>query len=1129
MKKVVSIIAVLVFGLSSMVFGAGGDLGAGAGADGSEGNPWLIEDFADFEAFCGDTDKWATGVYAKLTRDLDLSVAGTYSQAPIAGDAGTDYSFDGTVYAGIFDGNGKTISNLNIVGSSYCGLFGNIDGLTAEVKGLGVNFSFSNSSDNMSLCGGLCGTNNYGTITNCHATGRIYGGSESDYLGGICGKNIEGYIVNSYSVANIYGDDNIGGFCGYNSKGVIRNCFSFGSVTCGNQTLNMGGFCGFNLKGEIANCYTTVSVLGTALDRAGAFCGANSAGVLRSSFWNVDTSVEETGYNEYGQGQGTIENVSGITTAEMRVEATFSTLGWDFEATWQMSDVDGEFNGYPVLMKPRITGLGTADDPFLIENIDNFNEFCSDTRFWASGVYTKLTSDLDLRSAGTYSQAPIAGDTDEDIVFDGTKFSGNFSGDGHVISNLAIDGSYYCGLFGSIDINAVITNLGLKDVSIIGTGDEIGGLVGMSLGVINSCYSTGSVTGSYSVGGLAGESGQGGISNCYSSAVVNGRSNVGGLVGVGHGSICNCYSTGVVTGEDNVGGLVGYNYGIISNCYSTGTIAGGSYVGGLTGYSWQGSINNCYSTGTVTGSYRVGGLVGQNPGSITACYFNSETCGISYSDGGWPLTDSEMKQASSFYGWTNGNWTIDEGNDYPHLLWENAGGEIINTDYPAIIYAGEGTEQAPYELASAEDILCLMYREIDWDKHYVLTADINLSGQNFSHPLIGYITEFSGTFDGNNHVIRNFTISVIRYCGMFGRIDTNAVITNLGLEDITVTCLEAHAGILAGGSSGSISNCYSTGTVTGEDESSYGIGGLVGDNHGSIINCYSTGTVTGEDEVGGLVASSYGSISNCYSTGTVTGEDEVGGLVASSSGSISNCYSTGSVTGSGRNVGGLVGRSSGSISNCYSTGVVTGEEYVGGLCGDNENGIISNCYSMGSVTGENDVGGLVGRSSASISNCYSTGSVTGEDAVGGLVGESSASISNCYSLGTVTGSSRVGGLVGDNYSCSISNCFWDVETSGNAYSDGGVGLSTAEMQTRTTYTDSGWDFVGETNNGIEDIWIMDGYPVFSWQYVGLGGGNGTESDPYLIDNIDDFNEFCSDARFWASGVYTKLTHDLDLG
>ena len=62
----------------------------------------------------------------------------------------------------------------------------------------------------------------------------------------------------------------------------------------------------------------------------------------------------------------------------------------------------------------------------------------------------------------------------------------------------------------------------------------------------------------------------------------------------------------------------------------------------------------------------------------------------------------------------------------------------------------------------------------------------------------------------------------------------------------------------------------------------------------------------------------------------------------------------------------------------------------------------------------------------------------------------------------------VGGFCGYNDDFSYS-CFWNIETSGWSTSAGGVGKTTAQMKTKSTFTDVGWDFV--------DAWIMDGYPV----------------------------------------------------
>jgi hypothetical protein len=53
------------------------------------------------------------------------------------------------------------------------------------------------------------------------------------------------------------------------------------------------------------------------------------------------------------------------------------------------------------------------------------------------------------------------------------------------------------------------------------------------------------------------------------------------------------------------------------------------------------------------------------------------------------------------------------------------------------------------------------------------------------------------------------------------------------------------------------------------------------------------------------------------------------------------------------------------------------------------------------------------------------------------------------------------------------------------------------MQTKSTFTSAGWDFVGETTNGIEDIWYIlpNDYPHLSWEnntpVACIVGGNQT--------------------------------------
>ena len=344
---------------------------------------------------------------------------------------------------------------------------------------------------------------------------------------------------------------------------------------------------------------------------------------------------------------------------------------------------------------------------------------------------------------------------------------------------------------------------------------------------------------------------------------------------------------------------------------------------------------------------------------------------------------------------------------------------------------GTGTPEAPYRIATAEDLNDIGNHEEDFDKDFILVNDVNLAaytGTQFK--IIGNsTTKFTGVFDGNDNKVWSFTYTSngIHRVGLFGYVGTSGQIKNLGMENVDVNDVNGNY-----------------------------VGGLVGINQGTITNCYCTGSVRGDQDVGGLVGINQddGTITNCYSTGGATGEDYVGGLVGYN-------YKEGTIT------------------NCYSTGGATGEDYVGGLVGWNfPLGMITDCYSTGSVTGNGYyVGGLVGVNDGTITNCYSTGSVTGTgEYVGGLVGENSGTITNCYSTGSVPGSSYIGGLVGYNFEAEVVNSFWDIETSGQTTSAGGTGKTTAEMKTKSTFTDAGWDFVN-----IWDICEGTNYPKLIWQ------------------------------------------------
>jgi len=242
---------------------------------------------------------------------------------------------------------------------------------------------------------------------------------------------------------------------------------------------------------------------------------------------------------------------------------------------------------------------------------------------------------------------------------------------------------------------------------------------------------------------------------------------------------------------------------------------------------------------------------------------------------------------------------------------------------------------------------------------------------------------------------------------------------------------------------------------------------------------------------------------------------------------------------------------------------VSGDDMVGGLVGLNDFGIVENSYATGEVRGEKDVGALIGRNSGGIIyNSYATSDVRGDSNVGGLVATNSwrGTLNNSYAIGHVSGESRIGGLVGNNYG-TVTDSFWDIESSGMDESDGGTGKTTAEMKDVATYTDTDmeglekpWDFLGDPNDdeGDEDIWdidedINDGYPFFVWDHyhtlnVTIEGEGAVEIDPdeddyrtgaevELIANPDEgweFVEWTGDESGTASTITVTMNEDKEI-
>ncbi len=314
-----------------------------------------------------------------------------------------------------------------------------------------------------------------------------------------------------------------------------------------------------------------------------------------------------------------------------------------------------------------------------------------------------LTQDIDASVTATWNGgagfAPIGAlSQDYGEYYPELAFTGTFDGKGYVINDLTIcrPEQFPVGLFAVVGGGGVIQNLGLEGGAVTGLAG-VGGLVGYNVAAtISECYATGAVTAMGTAeydayaGGLVGFNEDGCISkSCATGAVTStGDSAIaGGLAGANsEGTISKSYATGAVTATGSwvqAGGLLGGNQGgAISQCYATGAVTSTgpwqSLAGGLVGVSSSGTISECYAVGAVTATGGVeelyaGGLLADKwDGTVKSSFWDTETSGMTESDGGTGLPTALMQTESTFAdaGWDFVEvWYMLEGGSYPYL-WD---------------------------------------------------------------------------------------------------------------------------------------------------------------------------------------------------------------------------------------------------------------------------------------------------------------------------------------------------------------------------------------------------------------------------------------------------------------------------
>ena len=210
------------------------------------------------------------------------------------------------------------------------------------------------------------------------------------------------------------------------------------------------------------------------------------------------------------------------------------------------------------------------------------------------------------------------------------------------------------------------------------------------------------------------------------------------------------------------------------------------------------------------------------------------------------------------------------------------------------------------------------------DINITLTADIDLTGKDWTPIGTDYDNSYKGTFDGGGHTITGLTFTTNdEFAGLFGWLNRAGSVKNVVMEGVQITSNQIYGG---------------------------SIGGVVGYGWGTIENCSVSGSVSGTVYVGGVVGVQIGgSITGCSSSATVKGTVDVGGVAGqtNSSATLTACYATGNVIiemDPKKNIAGgsLVGMNAGSsLLACYATGNVTstgsstGYMHIGGFLGNN--------------------------------------------------------------------------------------------------------------------------------------------------------------------------------------------------
>ena len=476
-----------------------------------------------------------------------------------------------------FDGNGVTIKNLNLSGTTYTGVFGYASGgWTHTIENIRIDNSSSFASSGNYL-GSLAGYAEGITINNCHNDGAtVTASGTATEVGGLIGYMLSGTISDCSSNANVSGYTDVGGLMGHAGYGN-------GKVEMYNNTVGMA------LSKDETICITATA------GAVGAIVGSVNTCSGTGNYYNGQAITAKQGAKEltgYGFGVNLADNAyimsaTGGLFATVNPGHTGKTLTWSYDlyskaftingspdpgyeltsVTISYKDANGdvqklvrnkeqldeswafEVQNYPTNVEAICeTALKLADptqpaskeNPYLINNVNDMvtlSKAVNANQSFTKNTWFKVAKENDVFDFdGITDFEPIGTSTN--------KFTSRFDGNGVTIKNLRLTGDEYVGLFGcgyytttTSYVKSEISNITIDaSCSFTANTNYAGAIVATTnyTDIIN-CHNMGATviaTTSYA-GGIVAQAGAGStISECTSKANVTSNWYAGGIAGL---------------------------------------------------------------------------------------------------------------------------------------------------------------------------------------------------------------------------------------------------------------------------------------------------------------------------------------------------------------------------------------------------------------------------------------------------------------------------------------------------------------------------------------------------------------------------------------------------------------------